>query len=156
MIVFRKLNRNDNKFLNKLINSEGKNYEEFINMGWTLNQILKQFDKSVNLSIGGFYNNSLICFILGDLFNIEKKSEYEILLIYVCKNYRNKRLGTELVENIVKKNNCLKKIYLEVSENNSEGISFYQKMNFKKVYTRKNYFFYKNKKSNAFVMSKNY
>ena len=125
-------------------------------MGWSAKEIFNQFQKKTNFSYAAFYNNYLISFILGDLFNIEKITEYEILLIYVCKNYRNKRLGTELIENIEKKNNCLKKIYLEVSENNSEGISFYQKMNFKKVYTRKNYFFYKNKKSNAFVMSKNY
>ena len=156
MIVFRKLNRNDNKFLNKLIYSEGKNYEEFINMGWTLNQIVKQFDKSVNLSIGGFYNNSLICFILGDLFNIEKKSEYEILLLYVSKHFRKKGLGTQLINKIKENNSRLKKIYLEVSQNNSEGIAFYTKMKFKTIYTRKNYFLINNKKIDAFAMSKTY
>ena len=156
MINYRQLTKDDDCFFKNLISNEGKNYNDFLSMGWSKNQIINQINKKTNLSFGAFYNESLVSFILGDLFNIEKKSEYEILLIYVCKNYRNKRLGTELIENIEKKNNCLKKIYLEVSENNSEGISFYQKMNFKKVYTRKNYFFYKNKKSNAFVMSKNY
>ena len=34
------------------------------------------------------------------LFNIEKISEYEILLIYVCKNFRKKGLGTKLLNKI--------------------------------------------------------
>ena len=31
----------------------------------------------------------MLCFIFGDLINIEKNSEYEILLIYVAKHFRN-------------------------------------------------------------------
>lgn len=139
-----------------MISVEKNNYEEFLKMGWSTKQIKNQLNKNINLSFGGFYNNSLVSFILGDLFNIEKISEYEILLIYVCNYFRNKGLGTKLIKNIEENNIRLKKIYLEVSENNLEGISFYKKMNFKKIYTRKNYFLIKEIKSDAFVMSKNY
>ena len=156
MINIRKLKKEDINFFYKLITSEGIYYEEFINMGWSSNQIKSQFNKNTNLSYGAFYNNSLISFILGDLFNIEKILEYEILLIYVCKQFRKKSLGTELIKKIERNNNCLKKIYLGVSKNNKEGISFYKKMNFKKIYIRKNYFFNNNKKIDALVMSKNY
>ena len=72
MIIFRKLNSDDNKFFNKLIHSEGINYEEFLKIGWSTNQIENQFNKYSNFSFGAFYENSLICFIIGDLLNIEK------------------------------------------------------------------------------------
>ena len=156
MITYRKLSINHIVLIDKLISLEKHNYKEFIKMGWSTKQVLKQLNKNTNLSYGGFYNDSLVSFILGDLLNIEKISEYEILLIYVCDNFRNKGLGKKLLNKIEEKNNTLKKIYLEVSENNLEGISFYKKMNFKKIYTRKNYFTAKDKKINAFVMSKNY
>ena len=93
---------------------------------------------------------------MGDLFNIEKISEYEILLVYVCKHFRKNGLATKLINKVEENNNCLKKIYLEVSKNNFEGISFYKKMKFKTIYTRKNYFFIQNKKVDALVMNKIY
>jgi ribosomal protein S18 acetylase RimI-like enzyme len=48
----------------------------------------------------------------------------------------------------------LKKIYLEVSKNNFEGISFYTKMKFIVMHTRKNYFFINNKHIDALTMVK--
>ena len=141
---------------NKLISNEGVNYEEFSQIGWSTNQIKKQLLKNVNLSFGAFYSDLLISFILGDLFNIEKKSEYEILLIYVSKHFRKKGLGTQLINKIKENNNHLKKIYIEVSKNNSEGIAFYTKMKFKTIYTRKNYLLINKKRIDAFAMSKTY
>ncbi len=154
MINYRKLNKNDNSFFNNLIFNEGIEYQDFLEMGWSVNQIINQLYKNTNLSYGAFYNESLVSFILGDLFNIEKILEYEILLIYVCKPFRKKGLGTELINKIEKNNSYLKKIYLEVSHNNSEGISFYKKMKFKTINIRKNYFFLKNKRIDALVMTK--
>ena len=156
MINYRKLTKDDNKLFANLILNEAKDYEIFLNMGWSKNQIINQLNKNTNLSYGAFYNKSLVSFVLGDLFNIEKISEYEILLIYVCKQFRKKGLGTKLI-NKIESNICyLKKIYLEVSKNNSEGISFYSKMKFKTVYKRKNYFFLENKRVDALVMNKIY
>ena len=86
MITIRKLIKEDNFFLNTLISSEGINYQEFLKLGWTGDEIIKQFKKNINLSFGAFYKNSLISFIIGDLYDIENISEYEILLLYVCKN----------------------------------------------------------------------
>ena len=156
MITYRKLIISDIDSIEKLISLEKNNYKEFSKIGWSIKQVFNQLNKNINFSFGGFYNDSLISFILGDLFNIEKISEYEILLFYVCKDFRSKGLGTELLKKIEEKNNCLKKIYLEVSENNLEGIAFYKKMNFKEIYKRKNYFSFQNKKNNALVMLKNY
>ena len=125
-------------------------------MGWSPNQIINQLNKDTNLSFGAFYNKSLASFIIGNLFNIEKISEYEILLIYVSKHFRKKGLGAQLINKIKENNSRLKKIYLEVSKNNSEGISFYTKMKFRTIYTRKNYFFINNKRIDAYAMSKTY
>ena len=125
-------------------------------MGWSSNQIINQLNNNTNLSFGAFYNESLVSFIIGNLFNIEKISEYEILLIYVSKSFRKKGLGAQLINKIKENNRRLKKIYLEVSKNNSEGISFYTKMKFQIIYTRKNYFFINNKRIDAYAMSKTY
>ena len=156
MTTFRKIDKNDNKFFKNLISLEKEYYKDFLTIGWSEKQIINQIDKKTNLSFGGFYNNMLISFIIGDLFNIEKISEYEILLIYVCKNFRKKNLGTRLIKKIKENNNSLKKIYLEVSKNNIDGISFYKNMNFKEVDTRKNYYSIQNKNIDALVMSKKY
>ena len=156
MINYRQLSKEDENFFTNLISNEGKNYDDFLSLGWSKNQIINQINKKTNLSLGVFYKITLVSFILGDLFNIEKISEYEILLLYVCKDFRNKGLGTELLNKIEKNNTRLKKIYLEVSKNNSEGISFYKKMKFIDMHTRKNYFFIKNKHIDALAMVKTY
>ena len=156
MINYRQLTKDDDNFLKNLISDEGKNYNDFLSMGWSKDQIINQMNKKTNLSFGAFYNKTLISFILGDVFNIEKILEYEILLIYVRKDFRKKGLGTKLLNKIEENNTRLKKIYLEVSKNNSEGISFYKKMKFIGMHTRKNYFFINNKHIDAVAMVKMY
>ena len=156
MINYRQLTKDDDKFFINLISYEGKYYDDFLSLGWSKDQIINQINKKTNLAFGAFYNETLVSFILGDLFNIEKISEYEILLIYVCKDFRKKGLGAELLNKIEENNTRLKKIYLEVSKNNFEGISFYTKMKFMRTHTRKNYFFIKNNHIDALAMVKTY
>ena len=156
MINYRRLTKDDENIFKHLISYEGKHYDDFLSLGWSNNQIINQINKKTNLAFGVFYNETLVSFILGDLFNIEKISEYEILLIYVCKDFRKKGLGTKLLNKIEENNALLKKIYLEVSKNNSEGISFYTKMKFIGTHTRKNYFLIKNNHIDALAMVKTY
>ena len=156
MIHSRKLEKKDCKYFEHLIFEDLLNYQEYIDKGWSLKQINNQFDKSTNLSYGFFYKDIMVSFILGDLINIEKNAEYEIHIIYVIKNFRYKGLGSKLIKKIEENCNNLTKIHLEVSEINLKGILFYKKMGFKKIYTRKNYFFVKNRKVDAFVMAKIY
>ena len=156
MINYRQLNGDDENYFNNLISHEGKYYDDFLSLGWSKDQIINQINKKTNLAFGAFYNEFLVSFILGDLFNIEKISEYEILIIYVCKDFRKKGLGTKLLNKIEENNTFLKKIYLEVSKNNVEGISFYTKMKFMAIHRRKNYFFIKNKHIDALTMIKIY
>ena len=156
MIQSRKLEKTDSRYFEHLISEDLINYQEYIDQGWSLKQINNQFDKSTNLSYGFFYNDLMVSFIFGDLINIEKNAEYEIHLIYVAKNFRNKGLGPKLIKKIEENCHHLRKIYLEVSEINLKGISFYKKMGFKKIYTRKNYYSYQNKKTDGFLMEKLY
>lgn len=157
MITFKKLKIEDYKFFKELILSEGNAFIEYIELGWSINEIKNQLNKTINLSYGVFYKNTLISFMLGDLFCVEKLSEYELFLIYVCKNFRNKGIGTKLLNKIGKtENKYLKKIYLEVSKKNTKGISFYKKMNFKKTYTRKNYYLAQKEKMDALIFVKNF
>ena len=156
MINYRQLTKDDDNFFKNLISYEGKYYDDFLSLGWSKSQIINQINKKTNLAFGAFYNETLVSFILGDLFNIEKISEYEILLVYVCKDFRKKGLGTKLLNIIEENNTRLKKIYLEVSKNNFEGISFYTKMKFIGMHTRKNYFFINNKYIDALAMVKTY
>jgi len=156
LITLRKLTDGDKGQFNKLIVSEAFDYEAFLNMGWCVNQIINQLNKNTNFSYGVFDNRSLVSFILGDLLNIEKISEYEILLIYVVKKYRNKGIARKLINKIEEKNSCLKKIYLEVAKNNHQAMLFYKKMNFKKINIRKNYFCINGKKIDALQMAKTY
>ena len=156
MIHIRKLEKKDRKYFEHLISEDLLNYQEYIDQGWSLKQINKQFDKTTNLSYGFFYNDLMVSFIFGDLINIEKNAEYEIHLIYVIKNFRDKGLGSKLIKKIEESCYHLRKIYLEVSEINLKGISFYQKMGFKKIYTRKKYYSYQYKKADALLMAKLY
>jgi len=156
LIYSRKLEKKDSKYFEHLISEDFLNYQEYIDQGWSLKQINNQFDKSTNLSYGFFYNDLMVSFIFGDLINIEKNAEYEIHLIYVIKNFRDKGLGSKLIKKIEENCHHLRKIYLEVSEINLKGISFYQKMGFKKIYTRKSYYFYNDKKADAILMAKLY
>ena len=102
MINYQQLTNDDNNQLNNLILNEGKNYENFLNIGWSSNHIISQLNKEANLSFGAFYNETLVSFIIGNLFNIEKIAEYEILLLYVSKHFRKKGLGTQLINKIIK------------------------------------------------------
>ena len=72
MINYRKLTNQDDNFFKNLILNEGNNYDDFLSMGWSKNQIINQINKKTNLSFGAFYNEDLISFILGDIFINEK------------------------------------------------------------------------------------
>ena len=67
-----------------------------------------------------FSYQKINAFLIVNLIFIEKVSEYEILFIYVKKTYRRKGLANYLLNNnyIQKNKSNLKKIFLEVAENN--------------------------------------
>lgn len=79
------------------------------------------------------------------------ENEGEILNFVVDEKYQRQGIGTALFNTLINSQNNIKKIILEVRENNQKAINFYLKMDFKKISIRKHY--YKNG-DHALVMMK--
>ena len=128
----------------------------FIQHGWSLKQFEMQLLKKNNLGIGIFQKKALKAFILGDLIDIEKKIEYEILIIYVNISERKLGYATTLINSIpiTIKDKTLKKIYLEVASNNFPAIDLYKKNEFIKIGIRKKYYTMDCKKIDAIFFEK--
>jgi len=86
-----------------------------------------------------FSYQKINAFLIVNLIFIEKVSEYEILFIYVKKTYRRKGLANYLLNNnyIQKNKSNLKKIFLEVAENNIPAVKVYKKNNFELLNIKK-------------------
>jgi len=143
--------------LNALFLTNLVDYEYFKKLNWNLVQILSQLKTDNNQSFSLWKSNKLIGFIIGNLISIEKKLEYEILLIYVDKKFRKLGFASKLI-NVVSKFPHLYplcKITLEVSENNIAAINLYKKNKFSHIGERKNYYnINKNFNENALIFEK--
>lgn len=73
--------------------------------------------------------------IIGFIIYDDIYDRYEIEYIGVLEEYRNKGIGSKLMEYLDNKN-----ISLEVDVNNENAIKLYEKYGFKKVSIRKNYY----------------
>lgn len=78
--------------------------------------------------------------------------EADIMNIVVKKAYRNKKIGSLLLDSLVKlsKKLSIKSITLEVNEKNLVAFHLYEKFGFKKIGIRKNYY----NNENAIIMTK--
>ncbi len=78
--------------------------------------------------------------------------EADIMNIVTKKSYRNKGIGSILLQNLIdlSYNLNLKQITLEVNASNLSAISLYKKFDFEKIGLRKNYY----NNQNAIIMSK--
>jgi ribosomal-protein-alanine N-acetyltransferase len=67
---------------------------------------------------------------------------FELCYIEVSKEYRNKKIGSKLVEELIRigQNKNIINITLEVSVDNQVAIKLYEKYDFKIVATRKGYY----------------
>ena len=79
MIKIFKLNKENINHCINLIFCNKEDFDYFQQIGWSKKQYLNQIDKKINYSFGISKNKKIIGFIIGDLINVEKKSEYEIL-----------------------------------------------------------------------------
>ncbi|MDR2268072.1 MAG: ribosomal protein S18-alanine N-acetyltransferase [Holosporaceae bacterium] len=68
--------------------------------------------------------------------------EAEILTMCVLSEYRNRSLGTQLLEKVLKYSSSLlvKKIFLEVADNNLPAVALYKRCGFEEVARRQNYY----------------
>ena len=67
---------------------------------------------------------------------------FELVYIEVLSDYQNKKIGSLLLENLIKigEKNKINNITLEVRVNNDKALGLYKKYNFNVVATRKNYY----------------
>ena len=77
--------------------------------------------------------------IIGFVSFYHVKDEIEILQIVIIKSHQRKNYGS-LIINKIKKLKNLKKIFLEVSVENSQATNFYFQNGFKKIGIRKGYY----------------
>lgn len=79
---------------------------------------------------------------------------FDILAIAVDNNFRRQNIATSLMNNLFSLCTELKitDIFLEVRQNNLSAISFYEKVGFEKISTRKNY--YTNTSEDAYIYKK--
>ena len=78
--------------------------------------------------------------ILGYLNYYLMYDRIEIANFDVLEDYQNKHIGTSLIEFLIKKYSNINNMTLEVREDNLKAIHIYEKMGFKKVAIRKNYY----------------
>lgn len=66
----------------------------------------------------------------------------DILKIIVDSKFRRRGVGKQLIDNLLSicKENCVKKLHLEVRMDNSTAINFYEDLGFEYEFSRKNYY----------------
>jgi ribosomal-protein-alanine N-acetyltransferase len=77
--------------------------------------------------------------VVGFVIFYHVRDEIEIIKIGIMKSYQRKNYGS-LIINKIKKLNKIRKIFLEVSFENTQAINFYLKNGFKKIGIRKAYY----------------
>ena len=100
---------------------------------WTIEQIQSHLNHYSVLIAKE--ENLLIAYVL----YIKSFDEIEILRIAVSPKKRKSNIGTELIQNLIQINS-VKKIFLEVNEENLVAIQFYEKNSFQKIGIRKKYY----------------
>ncbi len=77
--------------------------------------------------------------IIGFVIFYHVRDEIEIIQIGITKSFQRKNYGS-LIVNKIKKLKDIRKIFLEVSVENTQAINFYLKNGFKKIGIRKSYY----------------
>ena len=77
--------------------------------------------------------------IIGFVIFYHVRDEIEIIQIGIMKSYQRRNYGS-LIVNKIKKLKDIRKIFLEVSVENTQAINFYLKNGFKKIGIRKAYY----------------
>ena len=86
--------------------------------------------------------------IIGFVIFYHVKDEIEIIRIAIMKSYQRKNYGS-LIINKIKKLNDIRKIFLEVSFENTQAINFYLNNGFREIGIRKAYYRGNNQKIDA-------
>lgn len=137
--MIKKISENEIEQTYELLLTYDKNITKHYDLKNYINSdIYNVYAYEINNKIVGIIIYTILC------------EEAEILLIFVDENYRNKGIATLLINSIEEKN--VKNILLEVSTKNDSALALYNKLNFKLINIRKNYY----KDSDAYVLRKEY
>lgn len=127
--MIRYAQKKDIKFINKLANNLVKNFVQTYN-------VEKYIDDDKYIILVNDSNP-----LNGILMVFKNIDFYELELLYVDEKYRNKGIGTQLldyfIQNIVKGE---QDVFLEVAVNNEVAINFYKKFGFEVINVRKKYY----------------
>lgn len=121
--MIRAIKEEDNSFVNKL----GKELKENFDIS----------NRSINEKVLVYENDKEI---IGFIDYIKLYEVVEILYICVKKEYRNKKIGSALLEKVFTSYNDLEKSILEVRSSNFKAIEFYKRKGYSVVRTIKNYY----------------
>ncbi len=157
MLKIKLINSKNISHCISLLNDGNEDLGYFQKIGWSKKEIINQSTRESNHSFGLFFNNKLIGFVIGNLIIVDNISEYEIFIIYISKKFRKLGYASYLLDSIVKNSYkyMLKKIILEVSENNVSAINFYKKNKFNLIGKRKKYYSnINNLKEDALIFTK--
>jgi len=78
--------------------------------------------------------------VLGFLIYTDMEDTIDISDLIVNRNYRRKKIASNLLDIMITKSKKETKFYLEVRVDNKAAINLYEKFGFKKIYTRKKYY----------------
>ncbi len=121
---------------------------------WTRNMFLEELNNPLSQSFVA-KRLDLDNAILGYIFYQVVAFEMHILNIAVHPSYRDMGIGTTLLQRSLEKESrrgFARYAFLEVRENNSGAIRLYEKLGFKQIGVRKNY--YMKEKVNALIMGR--
>ncbi len=131
--------------LGNVYNLESQSYE----FPWT-KEILRDCILYKYDSFTIYFNSILVGYVISKI----SFPETHILNLTIASDFRKKGLGQSLIELIINDSRIrgTKDIILEVRVNNDAAISLYEKLNFKKVGLRKDYYESKDGREDAFVL----
>ena len=125
-----------NKFLNELIKDE-KKYNDNINDQNTINNYYENvYNKENNKLFIALENDNILGYVFINItdpkLNAEIYKEAIIDALYVKEEYRNKKIGTALINKAMEyaKENSAKKISISVLKNNEVALDLYHKLGF--------------------------
>lgn len=123
------------KYLGELFLLEKECFGE---KAWKEEMLREELEKPYSICLLARKDLDLIGYILGRMI----MDEGELLRIAVKEAFRNNKIGSLLLMNFLArlKKSLVKKIFLEVEENNKEAYNLYIKFGFKPIYFRRNYY----------------
>ena len=92
-----------------------------------INEINDYVNKTIPIELANYQNIIIDDKMIGCLLVTNYEDGKEIAELYLEEEYRNKGIGTKIINNIIKENNIL---YLWVYKKNKKAISLYKRLGF--------------------------